>query len=263
VIPRPPARGARRARRSPAVEVAVRDGVAWVTMARPETGNRLDAAMMGGLADAAATVDAAGDVDVVVLGARGDVFSGGLAAGCRWPEPAWPDGVAAIAGIAKPVVAALPGPARGWGFSLALACDLRVVVHRAVLAVPDAGAAGFPGGGLTQRLPRIVGTGRALDVLLLGTPVSARCALAWGLAHAVVPATRLTAEAARLAALLRARGPLALRLAKEAVQRALDLPLADGMRLEEDLYVLLQTTADRAEGVRAFLDRRPPRFAGR
>jgi len=109
----------------------------------------------------------------------------------------------------------------------------------------------------------MIGAARAAACLLLGTRIRARDALAWGLAADVVPSARLRAKAGALATTLAARGPVALRYAKEAVRRALDLPLEDGVRLEHDLYVLLQTTADRREGIAAFNDRRKPRFAGR
>jgi enoyl-CoA hydratase/carnithine racemase len=200
---------------------------------------------------------------VVVLAARGAAFSLGLPRGVRWPPRTWPDGVAALAAVTKPVIAAIQGDAVGWGLALAVACDLRVAARDAVLAVPELAAGGFPGGGLAPRLARIVGAGRALEMVLLGTRVHAAQAAAWGLVNAVVPPARLAADADALAGALAARGPLALRLGKEAVVRALDLPLADGMRLEEDLYVLLQTTDDRREGIRAFLERRTPRFTGR
>jgi len=237
--------------------------VAWVTLARPATGNRCDAALLGALADACETVEDADDDRVVVLAARGAAFSRGLPRGCRWPEPAWPDGVAALAAVTKPVIAAIQGDALGWGLAVALACDLRIASSEAVLALPELGQDAFPGGGVTQRLARIVGVARALDLVLLGTRLGATRAAEWGLVTAVVPPGRLAATVGEAARTLAARGPLALRLAKEAVVRALDLPLAEGIRLEQDLYVLLQTTEDRREGIRAFLDKRNPRFSGR
>jgi enoyl-CoA hydratase len=132
-----------------------------------------------------------------------------------------------------------------------------------VLGLPEVQAGRLPGGGALVRLVRMVGTARALDVALLGSRLSAATAAAWGLVATVVEPARLGPTVERLALALAARGPLALRLAKEAVVKALDLPLGEGMRLEEDLYVLLQTTSDRREGVRAFLERRRPRFGGR
>jgi enoyl-CoA hydratase/carnithine racemase len=246
-----------------AVELAVERGVARITLGRPETGNRCDAELLGGLVAACEAAEDDERVRVVLVAARGRVFSAGLPVGCRWPDRAWPDGIGAVAALAKPVVAAVQGDAIGWGLALALAADLRIASTRAVLAFPGVADGAPPGGGVTPRLVRAVGVARATEVLLLGTRVPAARAAAWGLVTAAVPAPRVAATAARAAAALAERGPLALRLAKEAVSRALDLPLADGIRLEEDLYVLLQTTRDREEGVRAFLAHRRPRFTGR
>ena len=267
------ARGPSRARRPagrhprpesrPPVEIAIRDGVAWITLARPRTRNRLDAELQGALAEACATADDAHDVRVVVLGARGPAFSAGLPPRCRWPEPAWPDAVAAVAKVEKPVIAAVQGDAIGWGVSLALACDLRLASTAASFTLPELRDGRFPGGGVTQRLPRIVGVARAAELVLLGSRLPATTAAAWGLVGAAVPPARLAGAVEDAARALAARGPLALRLAKEAVHRALDLPLADGVSLEHDLYVLSQTTEDRREGIRAFLERRSPRFTGR
>jgi enoyl-CoA hydratase len=245
------------------VTLEARGGVAWITLARPSTRNRLDAELSAAVAETCATAAGDDEVRVVVLAAEGPTFSAGLPRGCDWPPPAWPDAVGAVAGIAKPVVAAVQGDAIGWGFALALACDLRVAASTAAFALPDAGQGRMPGGGAVARLVRMVGTARTLDAALLGTRLTAPRAAEWGLVSAVVPGARLTATVERLARALATRGPVALRLAKEAVLRALDLPLADGIRMEQDLYVLLQTTADRREGVRAFLERRGPRFGGR
>jgi enoyl-CoA hydratase/carnithine racemase len=237
--------------------------VALVTLARPATGNRLDEPMMHGLAEAADALADRDDLCAVVLRATGRAFSLGLPDRVGWPPRPWPDGIAAIAALPMPVVAAVRGEARGWGMALALACDLRVVAGGAVFSLPQAGAGTLPGGGVTQRLARLVGPARAADLLLLGRRVSGREAAAWGLASRAVAPGQVDAAARRVAGALARRGPIALRYAKEAVVRALDLPLADGIQLEHDLYVLLQTTTDRREGVRAFLERRPPRFEGR
>ena len=161
------------------------------------------------------------------------------------------------------MVGCLSGAIRGWGVALALACDLRVSSTTAVLELPEVARGCLPGGGVTQRLPRLIGTSRALEMLLLGEPIAAPQAAAWGVVSQVVAPRRLRSTAAVLARDLVERGPLALRLAKEAVSRALDLTLDDGVRLEHDLYVLLQTTSDRREGVQSFLERRPPRYQGR
>ena len=247
----------------PAVELEVRDGVAWLTLARAADGNRLDAELQGRLAEACAAAEEAAEVHVIVVSARGRMFSAGLPAGCRWPEPRWPDGVGAVAALTKPVVAAIQGDALGLGFALALACDLRITSRAAAFALPELEAGTLPGGGALPRLARVVGPGRALEMALLGTRIGAAQAVAWGLVTAAVPAGRLRSTVEAMAQALAARGPLALRLGKEAVVKALDLPLLEGIRLEHDLYVLLQTTADRREGIGAFLARRRPRFGAR
>ncbi|TMA53204.1 MAG: hypothetical protein E6J76_05130 [Deltaproteobacteria bacterium] len=261
------AQGRRSPRRTPsrpaAVRFALRDGVAWLTLDRPAAGNRLDPEVQGALADACAAAEEAREARVVVLAARGRLFSAGLPPGCRWPEAAWPDGVGAVAALSKPVIAALQGDALGWGLGLALACDLRIAARTAMLALPEVGEGTLPGGGSMARLARIVGSARALEMVLLGTRLTAKRAVAWGLVSTVVEPGRLLATVRETARRLAARGPLALRLAKEAVTAALDLPLGEGIRLEQDLYVLLQTTADRREGIRSFLERRRPRFGAR
>jgi enoyl-CoA hydratase/carnithine racemase len=245
------------------VGVRVADGVAWVTLERPATRNRLDAAMHAALAGACEAAEDDDAVRVVVLAAAGPHFSAGLPPGRTWPEPAWGDGVAAVAALAKPVVAAVDGEARGWGAALALACDVRIATTRAAFVFPEARRGALPGGGALVRLARLVGPARALEAALVRERLPARLAAEWGVVGRVVPPARLGAAARSTARALAAKGPVALRLAKEAVVRALDLPLDDGMRLEHDLYVLLQTTEDRREGVRAFLERRAPRFSAR
>jgi len=251
------------ARAGPAVRVAVGGGIGWLTLARPATRNALDGELMGALASACEAVEHDEAVRAVVLIAAGAHFCAGLPAGIHWPPPAWPDGVAALAAMTKPVVACLAGTVNGWGLALALACDLRVAATTAVLQLADVPQGRLPGGGVTQRLTRLVGPSRALAMLLLADPLDARTAASWGLVSKPVAPARLRAAGAAVARQLAGRAPLALRLAKEAVVRALDLPLDDGVRLEHDLYVLLQTTADRREGIRSFLERRTPRYEGR
>ncbi len=242
-----------------AVAVDVAGGVGWLTLARP----RIDEAIATALAETCEALATDPAVHVVVLRSRARDFSLGLPESHSWIDPGWPDPVAAVAALPQPVLAAVEGAALGWGFALALACDVRIASRRAVFAAPDALAGRLPGGGLTQRLPRIVGTSRAMAMLLLGERLRAPAAAECGLVAAVVGPARLGAAVASRARALASRGPIALRYAKEAVRRALDLPLDDGVRLEHDLYVLLQTTADRREGVEAFRRRRRPRFTAR
>lgn len=238
--------------RRPAVRVTVAGGVARVAL--PPAGAVF--AAPGPLLDACEALGDDAAVRVLVLDGAAGAFAASAADG---PTPLAP----AVAALSLPVVACLDGPVCGAGVGLALACDLRLATPGTRLLLDEAAHGLLPVGGVTQRLPRLIGPARALEMLLLGRPVPARTALAWGLVHRVVPRARLGASATALARDLAARAPVAMRYAKEAVLRALDLPLADGIALEHDLYVLLQTTADRREGVRAFLAKRRPRFGGR
>jgi enoyl-CoA hydratase/carnithine racemase len=242
-----------------AVALEVDGGVATITMARP----RIDLTLSSALCEACETVALDDAVHVAILRSSCGDFSLGLPRHAGWLEPAWPDPVAAVAALPQPVIAAVDGEARGWGFALAVACDVRIASTRAVFSAPEAATGRLPGGGLTQRLPRVVGTSRATAMLLLGERVVAREAARLGLVADVVAASRLASAVSTRARALASRGPIGLRYAKEAVRRALDLPLDDGVRLEHDLYVLLQTTADRREGVDAFRRRRRPRFQAR
>lgn len=201
------------------------------------------------------------EVWVVSLRSLGADFCRGIEGSfARWPRIAGVDFVAALAAIRQPVIVSVRGRAEAEGFELALAGDLRVVESRTRFVMSQLARATLPAFGGTQRLPRLVGVERALRLLLLDETVSGRQAVDWGLAARV--AGSADAAARRLARELLARGPIALRFAKEAVRRAVDLALDDGARFEHDLYVLLETTHDRAEGVRAFLEKRKPTFRG-
>lgn len=164
--------------------------------------------------------------------------------------------------LPQPVVAALNGAALGGGLELALACDLRVAAEGIEVGLPEVGLGIIPGGGATQRLPRLVGVGRAKDLILTGRRVPAAEALALGLLTAVVPAERLGDEALALAARVARNAPISLRQAKRAVVEGLHLPLAEGLDLENRLYQDCIPTRDRREALRAFAEKRTPIFTG-
>jgi len=163
----------------------------------------------------------------------------------------------------QPIVAAIRGHCFGGGLELALACDIRVAADDARLGLTEIDLAIIPGGGGTQRLPRLIGRGKALEMILTGARIPATEALAIGLVERVVPAADLAAEAGKLVRTMADKAPVALRYAKESVVKGLELPLADGIRLEGDLSTLLRTTEDRLEGAKAFLEKRKPRWTGR
>jgi len=239
----------------------LKDGIAWLTLDRPQADNRLSLELAQALCDAAAEIELDDRVSVVVLAAEGPNFCLGLEDPTGWEARV--DCVEAIASMTPPVIAALQGDAFAEGFELALACDLRVASDRCHMAMPQITEGRLPRFGGTQRLPRLVGRMRALDLLLTGRCIDAHEAESMGLVSRVARHSDFKRELAAVVDALRGKGPLALRYAKEAVLKGADMTLEQGIRLEQDLYVLLQTTRDRREGVEAFLEKRKPIFRGR
>jgi enoyl-CoA hydratase len=168
-----------------------------------------------------------------------------------------------VENMGKPVIAAINGFALGGGCELALACTLRLAADTARLGQPEINLGIMPGYAGSQRLPRLVGKGVALDLLLTGRQVGAEEALRIGLVNRVVPAAELMAEARKLAAELAGKAPIALRYIIEAVNRGLEVSLDKGQFLEASLFGLVASTEDMREGTRAFLEKRRAEFKGR
>ncbi|MCA1645000.1 MAG: enoyl-CoA hydratase/isomerase family protein [Chloroflexi bacterium] len=190
------------------------------------------------------------------------VAAPGSAADLHAASPEWAVATAAVARIESPTLAVLRGDAIGPAWELALACDLRLAVADVRVGSPELGWGCMPAAGGTQRLARLVGVGTALRLVLLGEVLLAADAFALGLVHRAPGASEVSACVEEVLASLRSAGPIALTYAKEALHRGVELPLADGLRLEADLAALLQTTRDRAEGLAAFAARRPAHFEG-
>jgi enoyl-CoA hydratase/carnithine racemase len=167
-----------------------------------------------------------------------------------------------IAALEIPVIVAVNGDALDHGLELALAGDLRLTSAGARFGLTGLARGSFPWDGGTQRLPRLVGPAWAKDMIFTGRIIDAAEALRLGLVNQVVEADRLPQAAHELAERILAGGPIATRYAKEGIQTGMELSLAQGLRLEADLNILLQSTADRAEGIKSFLARRAPRFTG-
>jgi enoyl-CoA hydratase len=165
--------------------------------------------------------------------------------------------------IQKPIVAAVCGFALGGGLELAMSCDLLVAAEDAVFGQPEILLGVIPGAGGTQRLTRAIGRTRAMEFILTGKRFSAAEGLAWGLVNRVVPRELAVEEAVKLAVEIASKAPLAVRLAKEAVNRALDADLETGLLHERRLFYLLFGTEDQKEGMRAFLEKRPAKFTGK
>ncbi len=165
--------------------------------------------------------------------------------------------------LGKPVIAAINGFALGGGCELALACTLRVAAENAKLGQPEVKLGILPGYGGSQRLARIVGKGRAMEICLTAEPISAEEAHRIGLVNRIVPAGQALAAAREIAGKILANGPLAVAYTMEAIHHGLDLPLEDGLLLEATLFGLCASSADMKEGMAAFLEKRPARFEGR
>ena len=167
-----------------------------------------------------------------------------------------------IEAFEKPTIAAVNGFALGGGCELAMACDIRIATENARFGLPETNLSVLPGAGGTQRLARLVGTGRAIELILTGRFLDAAEARATGLVTAVVPAPELLAEVRAIADRILAKGPLAVRLAKLVVRAGMDADQRTGLIVERLAQALLYTTDDKREGAAAFLDKRPPSFQG-
>jgi enoyl-CoA hydratase len=249
-----------------------RGRVALVTMNRPEKRNALDGQMRCaflGVMDRirrdtttrAVVVTGAGD-KAFIAGADINEFEG------RTPVDQYrvmklPTVFDAIEQCPKPVIAAVNGFCLGGGMELALACDIRLASTNAKFGQPEVNLGIIPGGGGTQRLPRIVGLGRALRLILTGDMITADDALRMGLVEEVIPADKLLDRAVAVAELIASKSPVAVAAAKEATRAAMSLPLDEGLRVETALFQLCFSSEDKAEGVRAFLEKRAANFSGR
>ncbi len=163
----------------------------------------------------------------------------------------------------KPIIAAINGPCLAGGLELALACDIRIAVTESTFGLPEVMRGILPGAGGTQRLPRAVPMGVALEMIMTGAPISSDAALRWGLISHVVEAEDLLTEATRIARLIAENGPLAVRAARDAVYQGLSMPLAEALSLEQYHAEPLRMSEDAAEGVQAFVEKRKPEFKGK
>ena len=250
-----------------------RNGIGYVTVNRPEKMNSLNRKTMDELQECFQEIERDEEVRTVILTGAGEkAFVGGAdinELAIQTPVEGKEMSVRGqkildlIEHLGKPVIAAVNGYALGGGCELALACTLRIASENARLGQPEVKLGLVPGYAGTQRLPRLVGRGRALEILLTGDPISAAEAYRIGLVNQVVPAQDLMATAEKLAQRIMANAPLAVKFALEAVNHGLEMTEAEGQFLEANLFGLCCTTADMKEGTRAFLEKRPPRITGK
>jgi enoyl-CoA hydratase len=248
-----------------------RDGrVGVVTMNRPKQLNALSGELMASVVDALRGLDSDKEVRAIVLAGGERAFAAGadiaeLAAGTAVSlyENRRIDAWDSIRDLRTPVVAAVSGFCLGGGCELAMLCDLIVASETARFGQPEINLGVLPGAGGTQRLTRAVGKAVAMDMILTGRTLSAREALSFGLVARVVAKEAWLVEAERLAAEIAAKGPVAVRLAKEAVDAAFETPLAAGVELERRSFFVARSSEDATEGLTAFVEKRRPEFRGR
>ncbi len=254
-----------------AILVERQDRVGWITLNRPHTINAINDAVRLELPAALRVFDEDAEVRVIVLRGAGPR---GFCAGADLKEERSAEGPMAAPGpldrsawiqsfdrIGKPVIAAIHGYCLGGGLEIALACDLRIASPDAVFALPETKLGLIPGGGGTQRLPRIVGFGKALDLLLTGDQIDAAEAYRCGLVSRMASkAEALLAEAGELATHIATRPPTAIRFVKEAARAGTEMGLGAGLQLERDLFALLLATEERREAAAAFREGRAPVF---
>lgn len=261
------------------IKTALSEGVLTVTLDRPEARNAINAEMREALVQVWTEFRDSDKARVGILTGSGDLsFCAGAdlkemgdyyramtpierrEMGIRTP------GLGAITrnfDPRKPIIAAINGSCLAGGLELALACDIRIAVEHATFGLPEVTRGILPGAGGTQRLPRSLPQGVALEMILSGASIDSESALRWGLVSHVVAAADLLQEATRIAKIIAANGPLAVRAARDAVYQGLTLPLNEALNLEQYHAEPLRLSEDAGEGVRAFIEKRPPLFKGR
>ena len=252
------------------VDTSVDDHVALLRLNRPEARNALSPEMMEEIASELERLDPDPEVRCIVIAGSEEVFAAGAdiraMAERTLPEALYHPAAGfwrRVAAIKTPLVAAVSGYALGGGCELALACDMIVASETALFGQPEITLGIIPGGGGTQRLARVLGKQRTMEYVLTGRRFDAGLAHSWGLVNRVAKQSDFVTEAVELARTVADRPPLATRLAKQAVIAAEETALSAGVEYERRLYELAMATEDRVEGMRAFIEKREPRFEGR
>jgi enoyl-CoA hydratase len=247
-----------------------RAGIGIITLNREEVRNALKAEVRQDIAEALQIADQDPDVKVVIItGAGRKVFSAGgdikqMAENTMWDVlERKPDIFAQIHNLPKPVIAAINGLALGGGCEMAMACDFRLASENAKIGQPEINLGIFPGGGATQRLQKLVGIGRAKELIFTGDILDAREAERIGLINKVFPADDLMDRTMEIASRIAGKGPLALKLAKMAMNMGMETGLSLGLGYERLARTLVHGSEDRVEGMNAFIQKRKPQFKGR
>ncbi len=246
------------------------NGVAWITLNNPSSENRITQDMAEELRQSLTLIEQDDNIRLVVITGEGEFFcSGDEVLTGTWESIEETrqylkslQVTPALNRLDKPLIAAINGDALGHGLEIALACDLRLSSNNSKLGIPGVNFGTMPYDGGTQRLPRLIGRARAIEMLFTGRVIDGSEALRIGLVHKICGPADLLDMANRVADDLAKMAPIALRYVKEAIKKGMDMTLDQGLRLEADLNIILQTTYDRSEGVASFLERRLPKFTG-
>ena len=250
------------------------DGASFViTLNRPDRRNAFSVRMMQEIATACASAEEDSSVRGVIVTGGPRYFSAGADLNEAMAIKSTADGVAymthwetlnnAVERLAKPVIAAIEGFCMTGGWEFAMACDIRIAAENASFALTSSRIGTVPGAGGTQRLPRLVGVGRALEILFSGEPIDANEAYRMGAVNRVVPAGGTLDAAKAMVKIYETRAPLSLAYAKRAVRAGVQMDLASGVEFERFLVTAIYNTADKNEGIGAFLEKREAKFVGR
>ena len=249
------------------VELSMADGVGRIILARPDKHNAITREMALELARICREIDANDKIRVATITGAGErAFSAGSDLnGLADLSEIWAfrnrvEYAAVVRDIRKPVIAGLKGWVLGGGMEIALAADIRIAGRSARIGGPEVTRGWVGGGGASQMLPRLVGYGQAMRMLLVGDPVDAEAALRMRLVEEVVEDAKVMVRVDELAAIIAAFSPTATQAVKAAVRAALSMPLEAGLRYENEIHVVCMTDKGRAEGIRAFQEKRPARF---
>ena len=248
------------------------DSILTITLNRPAKKNALSNQLLDELRTAISEANDDAEVRAVIITGAENSFSAGVdISDVDFSSPVatkgflegFQDILNELEKLEKPTIAAINGLALGGGCELALVCDIRIASKRATIGLSEIKLGLLPGGGGTQRLPRMVGMSKALEMLYTGDPVNAEDAYRIGLVSQVVDPDKLMDEARMLAGSFVDKAPLALRMAKEAAKRGANMDLRSALQFEIQCVSFLASTEDHAEGIRAFLEKRKPQFKGR
>jgi len=254
------------------IMVEKKKSIGYLTLNRPEVRNAFNQEMIDEIRDALRLIDIDEEIRVLIITGAGKAFQAGAdIAELSVMQPMdilrWNEGIvrinAALEKLRQPVIAAINGAAMGGGLELAISCTLRVIEESVKMAIPEVKLGIIPGTGGTQRLPRLIGKGRAAEILLTGEPIDAQEAYRIGLVNEVVPDGEAVNGAEEMARKIMANAPIAVEMAKDALEIGKDLPLEHAVQYSQKNCVTCFSTEDMKEGMSAFLERRKADFKGK